>query len=247
MSRISKRTSFAMTISSSAPPENALRHGFNHVRAHEGEAMGPRREGCAHNAKQKVEVTMTNTSNTRAARIAADQAMINGVKTYLAKIATLPVGSTPMKPADIVNVLQGRISKATAAETAEAAATAAVKADRDERASTASFLRAFRRIVLGMFQESPDTLAAFSMKPPKARTETVATKAAAVAKNVATRKARGTVGPKKKLSIKGTVPASSGAAPAPAAPALATPAPAAAPVSPAPAAPEPTPASKPSA
>jgi hypothetical protein len=190
---------------------------------------------------------MTNTKNTRAARIAADQAMINGVKTYLAKIANLPVGSTPMKPADIVNVLQGRISKATAAQTADAAAAAAVKADRDERASTATFLRAFRRIILGMFQESPDTLAAFGVRAPKARTVKVATKAAAVAKNEATRKARGTVGPKKKLAIKGTVPASNGADPAPAAPAPATPAPAAAPVTPAPAAPEPAAAAKPGA
>lgn len=71
---------------------------------------------------------MTPTTNTRNARIAADQAMINGVQKFLAKIATLPVGATPMKPTDIVATLQERIDKATAAQTADAALTAAVKA-----------------------------------------------------------------------------------------------------------------------
>ncbi len=183
---------------------------------------------------------MTPTTNTRNARIAADQAMINGVQKFLAKIATLPVGATPMKPTDIVATLQERIDKATAAQTADAALTAAVKADRDEQASTKGFLRALRRIVLGMFEEAPDTLAVFGVKAPKARTVKVATKAAAVAKNKATRTARGTVGPKKKLAIKGTVPAENGVAPAPAAPAPATPAPAAAaPATPAPVLPAP--------
>ncbi len=167
---------------------------------------------------------MTNTNNTRVKRIAADQAMIAGVKQFLSQIATLPVGATNMTPANIVKTLQERITAAQAALTADAAFTAAVKADKDEQASTKAFLSALRRIVVGMFQEAPDTLAVFGVKAPKARTTTVAKKAAAAAKNKATRAARGTVGKKKKLAIKGTVPAGNGAAPAPATPAPATPA-----------------------
>jgi len=168
---------------------------------------------------------MTNTINKRADRIVADQAMINGIQKFLTQIKTLPVGATNMTPAAIIAVFQARLDAGQATQVAEAARTAAVKADLDERTKTAAFVQAFRRIVLGMFQEAPDTLAIFGMTAPKARKTTVATKATAVAKNKATRTARGTVGPKKKLAITGTVPATTtGTAPAPATPAT-TPAP----------------------
>jgi hypothetical protein len=165
---------------------------------------------------------MTNINNKRSDRIAADQAMINGVQKFLAQFATLPVEGKNMTPTDIVTVFQGRIGTATNAQTADAARTTAVKADRDERANTAATTASVRRIVLGMFNANPDTLAVFGLKALKAAKPTVATKSAAVAKNKATRVARGTVGPKKKLAIKGTVPADNGGAPAPATPAPAT-------------------------
>ena len=170
---------------------------------------------------------MTNTINTRIHRIAADQAMISGIQKFLTQFVTLPVEAKNMTPADIIKVFLDRIGTATAAQTADAARTTAVKADRDERANTAAIAAAVRRIVLGMFNANPDTLAVFALKPIKATKTKVAVKAAAVVKNTATRKARGTVGPKKKLAIKGTVPADNGGAPAPATPAP-TPAPAAA-------------------
>lgn len=189
---------------------------------------------------------MTNTINKRGDRITADQAMITGLQKFLAQFATLPVAGKNMTLGDIVTVFQNRIATATAAQTAEAARTAAVKADRDERANTAGFVLAVRRIVLGMFAAAPDTLAVFGLKPPKAHKPKVTTKAAAVAKNKATRAARGTVGPKKKLAIKGAVTADNGgtAAPENAAPTptAATPAvPATAPVE----TPAPAPAAKP--
>jgi hypothetical protein len=170
---------------------------------------------------------MANTNQKkRGDRIAADQAMITGIQKFLAHLATLPVGGKTMTPADIIKVFQDRITTGQAAQTAEAARTAAVKADRDERTATAAFVQAFRRIVVGMFQQAPDTLAVFGVTAPKARKTKVATKAEAVVKNKATRAARGTVGPKKKLTIKGAAPAANGGTTAPAttatAPATAT-------------------------
>jgi len=159
---------------------------------------------------------MTNTNNKRGDRISADQAMINGIQKFLAQFATLPVEGKNMTPADIVKVFQDRINTANAAQTADAARATAVKADRDERAATATITAAVRRIVLGMFNANPDTLAVFGLKVLKTRKPKVATKAVAIAKNKATRTARSTVGPKKKLTIKGTVPADNGGAPAPA-------------------------------
>jgi len=159
---------------------------------------------------------MTNAVKKRADRIAEDQAMITGTEKFLATLTALPVGGTNMTPADIVNVFKIRVDASKAVQTAAAALIAAVKADRDTRAKTSATARAFRRIVLGMFQEAPDTLAIFNLKAPKAAKSTVAVKAAAVAKNKATREARGTVGKRKKLAIKGTVPAANGAEPTPA-------------------------------
>ncbi len=151
------------------------------------------------------------TTNNRNGKLTADQNMIVGVQKYLSHMGSLPVGSTTVTPADIVKVLQDRVDAGKAVLTADAARTAAVKADRDKRAQTAAFVQSLRRVVLGMFTQSPDTLAAFGLKAPKAAKKSTEVKATAVAKSKATRKARGTLGTKQKKAVKGTVPAAAGA------------------------------------
>jgi hypothetical protein len=161
------------------------------------------------------------TVNNRTAKLAADQSMIDGVHKVLGTFASLPVGSTTVTPADIVKVLQDRIDAGKAVLTAEAARTAAVKVDRDKRAQSAAFVQSLRRMIQGMFTQSPDTLAAFGLKAPKAAKKTVTIKATAVAKSKATRTARGTLGKKQKKAVKGTVVAAAptgGTAAAPATP-----------------------------
>jgi hypothetical protein len=148
----------------------------------------------------------------RNARHTADESLITGVLKFFSSYAALTIGSTTMKPADIVKLLQDRIDTSKAVLAADAARTAAIKADRDKRAQTAGFVQSLRRTVVGMFTESPDTLATFGLHAPKAAKTTVATKAEAVAKNKATREARGTLGSKQKKNVKGTVPAAAPAA-----------------------------------
>jgi hypothetical protein len=70
----------------------------------------------------------------------------------------------------------------------------------------APVLKAFKRIVQGMFSESPDVLATFGLEPVKVGSTTIATKAAALDKTIATRKARHTMGPVQKKKIHGTPP-----------------------------------------
>jgi hypothetical protein len=164
---------------------------------------------------------MTTQSNKRSTLLANDQAMVNGIQKFLSLLTSLPVGSQTMTPADIVKVFQARITTGQAVITATAARTAAVKADQNERTQTAAFVQAFRRIVIGMFQESPDTLAVFNLTAPKVVKKTVAIKSTAVAKSKATRVARNTLGTKQKKSIKGTPPAAT-TAPAEPAPAPST-------------------------
>jgi hypothetical protein len=141
----------------------------------------------------------------RPKQLAADQKMIEGVNKHLAQFASLSVAGQIVSSTDIVKVLQTRIDVSKAATAADAARTEAVKADHDEHAKTALFVSSLRRVVVGMFITSPETLAEFGLTAPKAGKPSAATKAAAVAKNKATRKARGTVGPKKKLAIHGNV------------------------------------------
>jgi hypothetical protein len=160
---------------------------------------------------------MTTKAQTRNGQLNADQKLIDGTEKFLAKYPELPVGSQSMATADIVKVFQGRISTSKAVLAADAARTAAIKADRDERNKTSAFAQAFRRMVVGMFFQSPDTLATFGLKAPKVVKKTVETKSTAVAKSEATRKARHTMGPKQKKDVKGTTPpAKSRAAPTPA-------------------------------
>jgi hypothetical protein len=145
----------------------------------------------------------------RSDQIAADQALLAGVQKFLVQYPSLTVGSQSMTPAAIVTALQNRINANLAVQTAEAARTAAVKANLVERSQSATFESGLRQMVQGMFSQSPDTLAVFGLKPRKSVTKTVETKAKAVAKTLATRAARHTMGSKQKLEITGATAAAS--------------------------------------
>lgn len=148
---------------------------------------------------------MANTKSTgTGALVQRDQSMLAGVQKDLAN-QSFTVQDKPCTTQDVVNVLQGRISKGQAVIAARAALAAAVKAFLDERASTAGFVSAFRTIVRGMFN-SPSTLADFGLEPRKSTKKTLGIKVTAAEKTAATRTARGTKGPKQKAKIKGTAP-----------------------------------------
>jgi hypothetical protein len=133
-----------------------------------------------------------------------DKKLLAGVHKDLTN-QTFTINDKPCTAQDVVNVLQTRIDKALAVQTARAALKTAFKELRDERGSTSEFVSAFRTIVKGMFT-SPVTLADFGLTPRNSTKRTLKTKVTAVAKTAATRKARGTTGPKAKAKIKGTVP-----------------------------------------
>jgi hypothetical protein len=173
----------------------------------------------------------------RVQQLAAEQKLIDGTNRFLVQLPSLPVGSQTVTTAQIVQILQDRIATGKAAVAADDARKAAVKADRDERTKTAPFVHAFKRIVVGMFLQSPDTLGAFGLQAPKVGSKTAAEKSAAAQKASATKKARGPIGTKQRAAVKAPAPTAgspqaASAAPTPAAPA---PVPAANPVAPAPA------------
>ena len=89
---------------------------------------------------------------------------------------------------------------------AQNAAHEAVLAEEDELPALRAFMTSYTAFVKVTFGNSPTVLAAFGLAQKKAPTPpTVEAVAAAVARRASTRVARGTTGPKKKLSTKGNV------------------------------------------
>jgi hypothetical protein len=190
----------------------------------------------------------TSVKINRVQQLANDQKLVDGTKQFLSQMSSLPVGSQTVTPAQIVQVLEDRIATSKAAVAADDARKAAVKADRDERTKSAPFVHALKRIVIGMFLQSPDTLGVFGLHAPRVARTKAATKALAVEKTTATKKARGPIGRKQRAKVKGTVPTAGRPQPATAAPtpAAATPTPTApTPTAPTPTAPTPTPSPSP--
>src|SRR5260370_27679020 len=180
------------------------------------------------NRQREIVIMSTKTINAnRLNRQAADQKLADGLTKHRQALAALMIGGASHTVDDILAILQTRLAAANAAQSTRATWQSAVKADRDERVKTKTFVSGLRQALQVAFAGSIDALADFGLAPRKQRVVTPEKKAPAAAKAKATRIARHTVGPKKKLAIKGTVPqaapaTSPAAAPAPASPALPT-------------------------
>ena len=132
--------------------------------------------------------------------------LIAGIPKLPASVTTITLNGGPFTPAQLASelqqlvTLQQEVDAARAATDAKVAALVAqVPAGRALTSALVQFLRA-------AFGNQPDVLALFDLQPRKAPTPlTVEQKAAASAKREATRKARGTTGPKARAKVKGTV------------------------------------------
>jgi hypothetical protein len=150
-----------------------------------------------------VKEIVMSTNNSRSTALLRDQAMAAGTKKNLESYASITVGTQKLTPAEIVSVYETRLARAKATAEALAIYRATLKDEREERAKTAKFAAAFKRIVEGMFFDSPKLLADFGLKPVRSTKRKVADKAAAVEKSNATREARHTMSKKQKKGIKG--------------------------------------------
>jgi hypothetical protein len=179
--------------------------------------------------KETVIMSATPVIRNRSTQQAVNQKLIDGLKKHEQTLASLVIGGTSFKTADITAILQARLDTANAAQSTRATWQNAVKADHDEGAKTKTFVSGLRQAIQVAFAGSIDALADFGLTPRKPRVVSPEKKAAAAAKAKATRAARHTMGKKQKAAIKGTVPQTAPATP-PAAPAPTVPAPAPAPV-----------------
>ncbi len=163
------------------------------------------------------------TSRTKAAALARVQALVAGTLKHFPS-GSFTLGNVAYTTATLVPVLQGLADAITAANTAKAGAKDAAAALKAVEAKVDPVIRDYKRFVLAAFSNTTQDLADFGMAPPKARKpKTSEQNAAAAAKAKATRAKRGTVGPKKRLTITGDVtgvditPITAPEAPAPAA------------------------------
>ena len=143
----------------------------------------------------------------RTNQIAADQQLADGLVKNAGILGTFGFGGKQLKPADVVQVLQGRITTAQAANASRAALNGAATAAQSELSSTAALIKAVKQILRALFVNDTTLLATFGLAPIKVAAPKPATKVAAATKAKATRAARGTKGKKAKLAIKGQVTA----------------------------------------
>jgi hypothetical protein len=157
----------------------------------------------------------TNQTNER-------QALV-GIDKYFKEGTVIPILGTSYMPVQLKAAIQADLDAAAVTQTAHASWLLAVQEERTAHATAHGVLLGLKSYLVSQYGKTKvDVLTDFGFTTPKVPRTTPATQVAAAAKAKATRKARGTLGPKQRLAITG--------APEPAAAPVPTPAPAPAPV-----------------
>jgi hypothetical protein len=177
------------------------------------------------------------TDKNKASRQDRLRKIMSGAAKHFPPTTTFTLAAATLTLQQLIQMCQKDIDMSDAADQAKAAWLTSVQTQRDTNEETDPMLRVFKAYVISLYgdtQNATSTLADFGYTPRKPRSKDVATKALAADKARATRKARGTMGPKQKKDIKGTVatPPAPGAAtasapvvsPAPGAPTASPPA-----------------------
>jgi hypothetical protein len=135
--------------------------------------------------------------------------LMEGVRAQYAAAPDTPVtlAGRTMTAAELVALLQADIDASDASRQAHAAWQTRVQEERESHQAIAPILRALTASVLSRVGDTVDAgreLASFGLTPRKLPERTVEAKVAAAEKGKATRAARGTLGKKERLAIKGT-------------------------------------------
>jgi hypothetical protein len=144
---------------------------------------------------------MPNTYERRATALTNLLALIDGTEKHPADTPAR-LANVAYTNASLVQLLQSLADAMTARNAAVTKARDALSARRAVEALVGPVLSAYRRYLLAAYGDVT-TLADYGLVPPKERTPpTVEAQAQAVARRRATRKARGTKGPRARLAIK---------------------------------------------
>jgi hypothetical protein len=163
-------------------------------------------------------LTTVNIATQKAGVAAEYQALITGINTLLPTVDPFILGNATISRADLLAKLQSLLNADSATKAAQTAYHNAVQSERSLTAAVAPLRAQLKLYLQSRFGKTSTQLQSFGFTPNKVPDKTVSAKSTGVAKALATRKARGTLGKKQKSKIHGTVPA----APAPTPPVATT-------------------------
>jgi hypothetical protein len=129
-----------------------------------------------------------------------------GFQKYFAKNPTVVLSGTPTETKAVLATFQAALDGIDKAGAAERAFHDAVAAQHAAITAAEATLEALKTLVNNQLGSTEAILGDFGFTVPKRQAPSEATKAAAVLKREATRKARGTAGKRQKAKIKGQVP-----------------------------------------
>jgi hypothetical protein len=162
-----------------------------------------------------------NIAEQKAAIEAAYKAVIAGINTELGTVQQFVILGTTFTKAELLARFQSRLDAAEKTKADRTILHASVAAEQQLNTDVAPLRKGFKQYLQSRYGQGSPELQKFGFTPAKTPQRSVAAKAAGIAKNQATRKARNTMGKKAKLKVKGT-PATNTTAPtmvaAPAAP-----------------------------
>jgi hypothetical protein len=157
------------------------------------------------------EIAMTTTLSTiniatQKTTIEAEyKTLINGLNTTLPSVDSFVINGTTWSRADLLTRLQSRIDAAEATKAARTTLHNAVNSEQELNAQIAPLRAGIKTYLQSRFGKTSGQLQLFGFAQTKATQKSAQSKANAVVKSKATRKARGTLGKKQKSTIKGTV------------------------------------------
>ena len=147
----------------------------------------------------------TQISQSKAAVLAQMQAVIVGLQKHFPN-GQFTFGNTAYATAALVTLFQGVIDAINVVNAAQLSAKDAVASLNGAIAKAGPVFLSLKHNLQNTYGTASTTLADFGLQPEKARTPmTIEQKAAAKAKALATRKARGTTSKKQKLAVTGNV------------------------------------------
>jgi predicted Fe-Mo cluster-binding NifX family protein len=139
--------------------------------------------------------------------LARNTKISEGVNKHFAKVKSLTVGGDEYTPKSLLAVLAAEDEASSAVDSTRAQLEAQVVTHRSAKVTAGALRSALKVYILGTYgKKAVQMLGDFGMSVPKAPgARTVDEKSKAVAKNLATRAARHTMGKKQKLRITGDV------------------------------------------
>src|SRR5215472_12024590 len=143
---------------------------------------------------------------TRINRQEQDRKVLSGIDQYLAAVKTITIAGKDYAPSDLKPLFQADLDAAAASDAAKAAWKLAVVAERQARARVAFIRRALHAFVALTYGDPSQALADFDFAPKKTGAPSAETKAQALAKRSATRKARHIMGSRQRKKIKAPAP-----------------------------------------